>query len=146
MNRTAGSRLALLACLAATGCAVLDVRFQRLPAAESFRQVTAGETDRAQVLALLGPPEEFRRPGVGEGLRLSTPWQPKLIEAGEVFRRDVFTYASERRRVTRAGILPFGVAIFRVTHVRSVEERWRIEFDARGVVRSVAHVDEGVED
>jgi len=123
-------------------CAVLDVRFQRLPAAESFRKVTPGETDRSQVLALLGPPEEFRRPGVAEGMRMSTPWQPKIVEAGDVFGRDVFTYATERRRVTRAGLLPFLIAIFRVTRVSSTEERWRIEFDSYGVVQSVAHVDE----
>ncbi len=146
MNPTARTCLALLACLSTSACAVLDVRFQRLPPAEAFQAVKPGSTNRSQVLALLGPPEDFRRPGVGEGLRLSTPWEPKLVEAGDVFGRDVFTYATERRRVTRAGILPFLITLFRVTHVRSVEERWRIEFDAQGIVRQIAYVDEGVED
>ena len=146
MNWTARTCLALVACLTTSACAVFDVRFQRLPPVEAFEAVTPGETDRSQVLALLGPPDEFRRPAVGEGLRLSAPWGPKIVEAGDVFGRDVFSYASERRRATRAGIFPFLIDIFRVTHVRSVEERWRIEFDSQGIVRSIAHVDEGVED
>jgi hypothetical protein len=62
-----------------------------------------------------------------------------------VFGRDVYTYSRERRTEKRAGILPLFVAVFRVTRVRSLDERWRIEFDADGVVRSVSHVDEGAE-
>ncbi len=134
--------LALALCLATPACAVLEMRFQRTPPPEAFAQVTPGQTDRSQVLALLGPPEEFRRPGVGESARFSTPWQAKIVEGGDVFRRDVYTYATELRRDRRAGILPFFIAIFRVTRVTSLEERWRIEFDEKGVVRSVSHVDE----
>jgi hypothetical protein len=35
-----------------------------------------------------------------------------------------------------------GLVLFRVRDSRSMDRRWRIEFDAGGLVRSVARVDE----
>lgn len=136
--------LALLICLATSACAVIELDFQRLPPEDAFLQVQPGETNRSQVLELLGPPEEFRRPGAAEWPRRSSPWTYKILEGGDVFGRDVYTYARERRRDTRIGILPTTLTILRVKRVRSIEERWRIEFDQSGVVQSVSHIDEGL--
>jgi hypothetical protein len=144
MRTPARTLLALAICLATSACAVIDLEFQQLPAEELFLQVQPGETTRADVLRLLGPPDEFRRPGAAEWPRRSSPWDYKILEGGDVFGRDVYTYARERRRDTRFGILPTTLTIFRVKTVRSLEERWRIDFDQEGVVRSVSHVDEGL--
>ena len=138
--------LALALCLATGACTVLEMEFQRLPPKEAFRRVQPGETSRSEVLELLGPPEEFRQPAAAERARLSSPWGYKILEGGDVFGRDVYTYARERRRETRVGILPSLLTLFRVKSVSSIEEHWRIEFDRHGVVKSVSHVDEGLEE
>jgi hypothetical protein len=94
------------------------------------------------VLEALGPPEEVRQPALGEDLRRSDPRRLRLLAAGEVFDDGAWTWAAERRSERIVGLLPVGLVLLRVRHSRSLERRWRIEFDAEGVVRSVARVDE----
>ena len=62
-----------------------------------------------------------------------------------MFGRDAYTYAAGRHTTRAFGILPLGPALFRITQVRSTEQRWRIEFDEADVVRSVSHVDEAAD-
>ncbi len=135
----------LLATLASVlllgGCIDLRLDYQKPPSAASFESIRPQVTTRAEVLRLLGPPDEVRQPGLGEELRRIDARQLR-IEAGEVFTDAAWTWASERRTERIVGLLPVGVVLFRVRNSRSVERRWRIEFDDDGLVRSVSHVDE----
>ena len=74
------------------------------------------------------------------------PQQRKIIEAGEVFDRGAYTYATGHRSIERFGILPIGPAIFRLEWTSSTEDRWRIEFDGSDVVSSVSNVEETRDD
>ncbi len=94
------------------------------------------------MLRRLGPPEEVRQPAPGEALRRLDSRERRIIEAGEVFDDAVWTWATEERRERIVGLLPVLVVLFRVRNSQSLEERWRIEFDETGVVRTIAHVDE----
>jgi hypothetical protein len=130
--------------VAAALCACTNVRldFQELPPAEALRSIQPGVTTRTQVLERLGPPEEVRRPTTLERARVTMVQSRGVLEAGDVFGRGAFTYASGHRSIDVFGILPIAVSVFRVTWSHSTEERWRIEFDEAEVVRSVSHVDE----
>ena len=134
-------RAALASALLLVGCIDLRVTYQGTPSAASFDSIRPQRTTRAEVLRLLGPPDEVRQPGLGEALRRIDARQLR-IEAGEVFTDEAWTWASERWTERIVGLLPVGVVLFRVRSSRSVERRWRIEFDDDGVVRSVSHVDE----
>ena len=132
----------LASSLLVAGCIDLRFDFQRVPPEASFAAIQPGLTTRAEVLKALGPPEEVRQPALGEDLRRSDPRRLRLLAAGEVFGDGAWTWATERRSERIVGLLPVGLVLFRVRHSRSLERRWRIEFDAEGLVRSVARVDE----
>ena len=132
---------ALASALLLVACIDLRVDYERPLSAASFDSIRPQVTTRAEVLRLLGPPDEVRQPGLGEALRRIDARQLR-IEAGEVFTDAAWTWASERRTERIVGLLPVGVVLFRVRNSRSVERRWRIEFDDDGLVRSVSHVDE----
>jgi hypothetical protein len=124
------------------GCIELQFDFQRVPPEATFSSIQPGLTTRAEVLEVLGPPEEVRQPALGEELRRSDPRRLRLLEAGEVFDESAWTWAAERRSERIFGLLPVGPVLFRLRDSRSTERRWRVEFDARGIVRSVSRVDE----
>jgi hypothetical protein len=132
----------LAAGLLVAGCIELQLDFQRVPSEASFRSIHPGLTTRAEVLDVLGPPEEVRQPAFGEGLRRRDPRRLRLLEAGDVFDESAWTWAAERRSERIVGLLPVGPVLFRHRDSRSLESRWRVEFDARGIVRSVSRVDE----
>jgi hypothetical protein len=132
----------LAASLLVAGCIELRFDFQRVPPEAAFAAIQPGLTSRAEVLAALGPPEEVRQPALGEEMRRSDPRRLRLLAAGEVFDDGAWTWAAERRSERIVGLLPVGLVLFRVWDSRSLERRWRIEFDAEGLVRSVARVDE----
>ena len=96
--------------------------------------------------ARLGPPEEFRQPSPFDRARPTSPQRRRILEGGEVFIRDSYTYASERYRIETFGVPPVGPALFRVSWRSSREDRWRIEFDESDVVQTVSHVDESADD
>lgn len=135
--RTLGCAAALLA----LGCTTTRMDFHTLPPPERFASIEPGVTTRSEVLRRLGPPDELRRPANFERARRTTPQLRRVLEAGDVFGTDAWTWASGRRS-TRSLSLPPGPSLFSVAETRSREERWRIEFDGVGVVRSVSHVDE----
>ena len=134
--------LGFLTVLVVAACTQVDIDFQPLPADDEFRSLRVGVTTRAEVLARLGPPEEFRRPSYAEAIRASTPQQRAILEGGRVFGRNVFTYASEHRRIRVFEIPPI-LPFLHWEHGSATEERWRIAFDENGVVESVSHIDEG---
>ena len=128
--------------LLVAGCIELRFDFQRVPPEAAFAAIQPGLTTRAEVLEALGPPEEVRQPALGEEMRRRDPRQLRLLAAGEVFDDAAWTWAAERRSERIVGLLPVGLVLFRVRDSRSMDRRWRIEFDADGIVRSVARVDE----
>ena len=131
---------------AAFGCTTLEINYQRLPEREALASIQEGITTRSQVLRQLGPPEELRRPAPFERVRLSSPQRRRIVESGDIFADEFYTYASERHATRTFGLMPLGPALFRVSWTRSREDRWRIEFDENGVVHSVSHVDETEDD
>jgi hypothetical protein len=141
-----GGNLGLSVAVAATfGCTTLQIDYQRLPAPEVLASVQEGVTTRREVLERLGPPEEFRQPSPFDRARSTSPQRRRILEGGEVFIRDFFTYASERYTTRTFGLLPVGPSLFRVTWRKSREDRWRLEFDENDVVRTVSHVDESAD-
>ena len=135
-----------LAVAAAFGCTALEINYQRLPAPEALESIQEGVTTRSEVLQRLGPPEEFRQPSPFDRARPTSPQRRRILEGGEVFIQDIYTYASERYRVETFGLLPVGPSLFRVSWRNSREDRWRLEFDENDVVHSVSHVDETMDD
>jgi hypothetical protein len=133
----------MLAAIFGAGCTTIEGRFQRLPSEEALRGIEPGVTTRSEVLERLGPPEEMRRPAVFiERAPTTAPQRRKVLEAGDLFSDDRYTYATVRLRADRFGLMPVGPPLARVTWVASQEDRWLIEFDQGGVVRAVSHVDE----
>jgi len=135
-----------VAVAAVLGCTTVEINYQRLPAREALESIQEGITTRSEVLQRLGPPEEFRQPSPFDRARPTSPQRRRILEGGEVFFQDIYTYASERYRVETFGLLPVGVSLFRVTWRNSREDRWRLEFDENDVVHTVSHVDESADD
>jgi hypothetical protein len=135
-----------VAVAAACGCTTLEIHYQRLPEREALASIQEGITTRGEVLQRLGPPEEFRQPSPLDRTRSTSPQRRRILEGGEVFFQDTYTYASERYRINTFGLLPVGPSLFRVTWRKSREDRWRLEFDENDVVRTVSHVDESVDE
>lgn len=125
----------------ALGCIDAQVDFQRLPTDEQLAAIQPGRTTRAEVLQRLGPPEEVRQRGAGEGMRRLDGRQSRA-EAGNVFGNSTWTWASERRTERIVGVLPVALVLFRVRNSTALQEQWRIEFDEDGIVRSMSHIDE----
>ncbi len=133
--------LTILAACALAGCFQLHVEYQNPPPAAAFGQIKRGETTRSEVLAKLGPPEEVRLPGPGEGGRRADPRVHRLLRGGDVFGNRDWTWSTEHLHVRAWGIFPVGPAVFRVRTGRTTERRWRIEFDEVDVVRELAVTD-----
>ena len=135
-----------LAAAATFGCTTLEINYQRLPAPEALESIQEGITTRSEVLQRLGPPEEFRQPSPFDRTRSTSPQRRRILEGGEVFIQDIYTYASEQHRIHTFGLLPVGPSLLRISWDNSREDRWRFEFDENDVVHSVSHVDETVDD
>jgi hypothetical protein len=138
-----GTVAVLLFVFFGAGCTTIEGRFQRLPSEAALQSVVPGVTTRSEVLRRLGPPEELRRPAVFiERAPTTAPQRRRILEAGDLFSDDRYTYATVRLRADRLGIMPVGLPIVRLTWVESREDRWVVEFDSADVVRSVSHVNE----
>ncbi len=135
-----------VAVAAVSGCTTLQIDYQRLPTPQALESIQEGITTRSEVLQRLGPPEEFRQPSPFDQARSTSPQRRRILEAREVFIRDVYTYASERYTVRTFGLPPVGPGLFRVSWRNSREDRWRLEFDDNDVVQTVSHIDETADD
>jgi len=125
------------------GCTTIEGHFQHLPSEEALQSIQPGVTTRSEVLRRLGPPEEFRRPAVFiERAPTTAPQRRKILEAGDLFSDDRYTYAMVRLRADRLGIMPVGLPLIRAAWVESRENRWVVEFDGDDVVKTVSHVEE----
>ncbi len=128
------------------GCTTVELDYQRLPSPEALASIRKGITTRSEVLQRLGPPEELRRPAPFERAPLGSSQRRRILEGGDIFGRDAYTYASEQHAIESFGLLPVSVTLFRVSRRTALEDRWRIEFDEKDVVRAVSHVDESADD
>ncbi len=124
------------------GCATSRMEFRHLPAPDALQSIQPGITTRSEVLRLLGPPEEMRRPANFDRARKTTPQSRRVLEEGNLFGRTAYTYAAGRRVTRDLGLIPGGPKVLSFAFTESAEERWRIEFDPNGVVSSVSHRDE----
>lgn len=128
------------------GCTTVELDYQRLPSPEALASIQRGITTRSEVLQRLGPPEELRRPAPFERAPLGSSQRRRILEGGDIFGRDAYTYASERHVFESFELLPVRVTLLRISRRTALENRWRIEFDEQGVVRAVSHVDESADD
>ena len=129
----AAGRVLVPACLAlAAACVVVDGEVGR-PRAASAASVAAGMS-RAEVLARLGPPDEYATPVPLFGVRAWDPGTLRVLEEHELFDRRTWTWTAEVEH-DRAFIIPLVFLWWRTTHRA---DRLRVEFDAGGRVVSVA--------
>jgi hypothetical protein len=135
------TRLCLTA-LVLAGCVDFRMEFQTLPPRTEFERIEAGVTTRAEVLRWVGPPEEVRVPAAAEGMRRLDARRTRALEGHQVFGNERWTWAREVRRERIVGLLPVGPYLWKLQDSSSHEERWWIEFDESGIVRSVSHLDE----
>lgn len=138
MNRASSCLAALLL----AGCIDVRIGFQSLPPGADFASIEPGVTSRSEVLRILGPPEEVRLPAAGEGLRRLDGREARVLEGRQIFGDRRWTWARELRHERIVGLLPIGPYLWKMRTSRSLEERWQIEFDEHGIVRSIAHLDE----
>jgi len=98
-RRPSGGAAALaLAALCGTACTTIEGHFQRLPSEQALRAVEPGVTTRSEVLRLLGPPEEMRRPAVFiERAPTTAPQRRRILEGGDLLKLQA---GARRIRVT----------------------------------------------
>ena len=128
------------------GCATVEFRFQTLPDAAVLDEIQPGTTTRSEVLRVLGPPEDMRRPAVFERAQRSSPIERKILAAERVFGDDAYTWGAKVFEAESFGILPIGPPLLRVSWRKTREVRWRIEFDEQDVVTVVSQEDERYDD
>ena len=133
---------ALLLSLALCGCIDLRMAFQRTPPAEAFAALEPGRSTRLDVLRALGPPDEVVLPAPGEAARRLDARTLAVLADERIFEHQAWTWAREERRERTIGLLPAGPYLFRHHKSTSAQRRWRVEFDERGRVTSIAVVDE----
>jgi hypothetical protein len=124
--------LLLLAALAG-GCVSVDARFGHAPPAAALATVRPGSTTRAELLDLLGPPEEYVGPGLHLGLRAHDPQAQRVLEERDLFGREVLTWLLERR-ADRALVVPILFTHWTTTHRT---QRVTALLDAQGVVQAL---------
>lgn len=133
MRTGAQSTLLLAAAAALGGCIVADTSFGAAPSAAALAEVRPGVTTRAELLALLGPPEEYVSPGAGTGLRAHDPQGQRVLEERDLFGRRTLTWVHERRS-DRAFVIPILFTRWVTTHHAG---RVTALLDERGVVEAL---------
>ncbi len=140
MNRARLVRL--LCCTALAGasaaCQLSVTRFGApLPDASRLAGIEPGRTTTAEVLALLGPPEEFRAPGFADGAReWDVPTERVHVEHDLVARRH-WTWIDERRIDREFSFLPRVARLFSWDSQEHRAGRVVVMFDEAGIVTAV---------
>jgi hypothetical protein len=135
-----GALGAALAC----GCTQIDTTYgQTPPSAAALAGVTEGLTTEAEVIARLGPPEEYLQPLALPLGRADEGARRRVDDERDLFGRRVLTWACEVRTDREFAVLPrlplLGdlLTVFRVTHTTHTSERLVILVDERGLVEAV---------
>jgi hypothetical protein len=142
MSRRA-TALAILLGLPA-GCTQIEVVYGQPPAAAAeLTGVTAGLTTEQQLVARLGPPDEYLSPpALGLG-RAFDEARRRVDQERDLFGRRVLTWACETRHVSEFSVPPRVpliwdyLTVFRITDQTSVSERLVVLLDEQGVVEAV---------
>ncbi len=126
-------RLLPLLVVLAVACVSVDARFGHAPPAGALAAVRPGATTRAELLDLLGPPEEYVGPGLHLGLRAHDPQAQRVLEERDLFGRETLTWLLERR-ADRALVVPVLFTHWTTTHRT---QRVTALLDAHGVVQAL---------
>jgi outer membrane protein assembly factor BamE (lipoprotein component of BamABCDE complex) len=136
MLRSRWNPACLLLVLAAAlpSCVLSSISFgDKLRTATSAEAIVPGLTSRAEVLQLLGPPEEFSQPTPLLGLRAWDPQEQRVLKERDVFHRRTWTWIREQREDQLLWIpLPFVWA-----NTEHDADRIMVTFDKRGLVTAV---------
>jgi len=133
VSRLAGPLVWLMLAAACPGCTLVSVDYAAIPSPEAVFGLKPGRTTRFEVMARLGPPDEYRRPAPGERGRPLDPRSLHSREEHRVFGRSRFTYARERVEQRRLDLLLFKSSVTNVTTDRVV-----LFFDDQGVLQDVS--------
>lgn len=128
-----GPALLLGSLAAASGCFILESEFGTYPTQEQIAAIVPGQTRFETVLALLGPPEEYRYPTITEAARSFSAPEQRIRDERRVFDLSTMTYVREEG-VNRILFL----LVFRLTLSKSRADRLVITLDQNGVVQDVA--------
>lgn len=142
MSRTATELALVLGLL--MGCTQIEVVYgQPAPAASELSGVTEGVTTEQQLVARLGPPDEYLSPpAFGMGRRFDEAHR-RVDEERDLFGRRVLTWACETRTVSEFSVPPRVpllwdyLTVFRITDRTYDSERLVVLLDAQGVVEAV---------
>jgi len=141
-GRTVRTALALAALAWQPGCLVLGRASvgEPLPGPGAVAAVEAGRTTRAQVLQLLGPPDEFRQPELAAALPAAASQATRVLEERDVFHRASFTWVRSRRADRVWLLWPLFTHVDTATRV----DRLTVLFDEQDVVTALG-VERGIE-
>ncbi|MCB9899357.1 MAG: hypothetical protein H6825_15230 [Planctomycetes bacterium] len=120
------------------GCIQVVQSYSR-PVADdaTLARLRPGESRRGEVLALLGPPDEYVMPRPTERTRSADPAALRITEEHDVISRRAFTFSHERRRDDVFAIVPF-FTLFSWWKTTHLVDRVLVTFDERGFVEHVA--------
>jgi len=140
------SRLSiLLSSLLLPGCVVFTARFGApLPGAAAVAALQPGVTTRAEAVALLGPPEEYRTPRDFEAFRSQDVRRLMVRVERDALHRRRLTWIEERR-VTRGFWLLPGFPLLHLWDTGFEVDTLVVLFDERERVEAVARARSGLE-
>jgi hypothetical protein len=142
-----GRRARLASCAALARCAALAGALllpgcyaltratlgEPIPSEQELAAVEPGRTTRAEVLALLGPPDEYSQPVLLAGLSAADSRTVRVLDEHDLFGRDAFTWVRERRDDRAWLAWPVFAHLRRETRI----DRLKVLFDGDGVVSAV---------
>lgn len=129
--------LLLLLLLVLPGCVVFQARFgARVPTDEAVAALQPGVTTRAQAVALLGPPEEYRTPRDFEALRSEDPRRLMVSVERDALARRRLTWIDERRVTEGLWLLP-GMPLLHWWDTRFDVDTLVVFFDGQDRVEAV---------
>ncbi len=128
----------LVCVLVSAGCVTMQTDYGR-PVPDPGG-ISPGVTSRAEVLARLGPPEEFEQPTPFRG-RSFDPQATRVFDERDLFDRRSYTWVAERRRDRYLILIPF-LTLYGRFHTDHRSDRLMITFDENDRVRDVSLIRE----
>lgn len=135
----------LLLSLWLPGCVVFTARFGApLPPQSAVDALSPGQTSRADGVALLGPPEEYRTPRDFEALRSQDVRRAMVLVERDALHRRRLTWVEERRVTHGLWLLP-GFVLLHLWDTRFEVDKLVVLFDDEDRVEAVARARSGLE-
>ncbi len=127
----------LLLALLAPGCVSFAMTFGRaVPDDALLARIEPGRSTRADVLALLGPPEDYLMPLPTGRFRSDDPAERRIREERDLFGRRASTWTREVREDRLLLIVPY-VMLFHWLGTTHRVDRVLVTFDEQGRVEHV---------